>query len=215
MNEFEKLEAQLKQLQPLPPSEDFTSRLEKALGGAGNVAIRCLPDEDSSEEVVDDQSALGGRGSLLSFPRLLAFAGFAGVGLAAVWAVIFYLSGAIAPSVPSEPEGVANPQMAIVQPKDPPLYVSEDPDSPLHGLSLEQIQDISVMPVSGWLDPQINERFLRVVDEGIFDRPGGLPVRRVRHFFLDETLWSHPASDTRILSTTPREEVILIELETY
>ena len=64
-------------------------------------------------------------------------------------------------------------------------------------------------------DPQMNERFLRVVDEGIFQRPGGLPARRVRHFFMDETLWSHPESDTRILSTTPREEVILIELDTY
>ena len=71
------------------------------------------------------------------------------------------------------------------------------------------------MPVSGWLDPQVKERFLRVVDEGVFDRPSGLPARRVRHYFMDETLWSHPASDTRILSTTPREEVIFIELDTY
>ena len=71
------------------------------------------------------------------------------------------------------------------------------------------------MPVSGWSDPQINERFLRMVDEGVFDRPGYLPARRVRNYYMDETLWSHPASDLRILSTSPREEVIFIELETY
>ena len=93
--------------------------------------------------------------------------------------------------------------------------MSDDPDSPLHGLTLDQIEDISVMPVSGWLDPQINERFLRMVDEGIFEQPGDfLPGGYAT------TLWTRrcgdiPASDTRILSTTPREEVILIELETY
>ena len=46
MNEFEKLEAELKELRPLPPSDAFTARLEKALGDAGNVAMRCLPDQE-------------------------------------------------------------------------------------------------------------------------------------------------------------------------
>ena len=35
MNEFEKLEAELKELRPIPTSEEFTGRLEKALGDAG------------------------------------------------------------------------------------------------------------------------------------------------------------------------------------
>ena len=33
------------------------------------------------------------------------------------------------------------------------------------------------MPVSGWSDPQSSERFLRLVDEGIFERPGGVPAQ--------------------------------------
>ena len=48
MNEFEKLEAELKELQPAAPSEQFISRLEDALGDAGNVAMRCMPDEEES-----------------------------------------------------------------------------------------------------------------------------------------------------------------------
>ena len=48
MNEFEKLEAELKELQPAAPSEQFISRLEDALGDAGNVAMRCMPDEEAS-----------------------------------------------------------------------------------------------------------------------------------------------------------------------
>ena len=212
MNEFEKLEAELKELQPAAPSEQFISRLEDALGDAGNVAMRCLPDEEESKGSNPSKTTSS---PIFSFPRLLAFSGLAGLGLAAVWAMVFYLSSSLAPTGTEDLASDLAPEESHALAEESSLAQVEDPDSPLHGLSLDEIQDVSVLPVSGWLDPQMNERFLRVVDEGIFQRPGGLPARRVRHFFMDETLWSHPASDTRILSTTPREEVILIELDTY
>jgi hypothetical protein len=214
MNEFEKLEAELKELRPVEPSQEFTNRLEKALGDAGKVAMCCLPDDQETVETKNSTKPTTNAGTLVSFPRLVGFAGLVGVGLAAVWAMVFYLSSYLAPDAPTSPDNVA-PLFAHKQKEVFPVAYQDDPDSPLHGISLDQLQDVSVMPVSGWLDPQINERFLRVVDEGIFQQPGGLPARQVRHYFMDETLWSHPASDTRILSTTPREEVILIELDTY
>ncbi len=212
MNEFEKLEAELKELRPLQPSEEFTTRLEKALGDAGKVAMRCLPDEESDANV---SARTASSHTVPSFPRLLAFAGLTGLGLAAVWAMVFYISASLTPDDPAETLSGEAPLLVQSTNEEVSLPLIDDPDSPLHGLSLDEIQDISVMPVSGWLDPQTNERFLRIVDEGVFDRPSGLPARRVRHYFMDETLWSHPASDTRILSTTPREEVIFIELDTY
>ena len=214
MNEFEKLEAELKELRPLPPSDDFTARLEEALGDAGNVAMRCLPDQEDDTSPNDSIKNSKKKGFS---SRLLVFAGLGSLGLAAVWAAIFYLSSSLVPNGSSEQNDPANPLIAESgrTPKVPGLGLLEDPNSPLHGISLKELQDVSVMPVSGWIDPQINQRFLRRVDEGVFDRPGGLPARRVRHYFMDETLWSHPASDLRILSTTPREEVIFIELETY
>ena len=215
MNEFEKLEAELKELRPLPPSEEFTSSLEIALGDAGKVAIRCLPDEDSLEQKKSARTMSAYPSKLLSFPRMAVFAGLTGLALAAVWAILLYFSSSLVPEIPVESNHSEPLLFAQSTDIESTIPISDDPDSPLHGLSLDQIQDISVMPVSGWLDPQINERLLRMVDEGIFQQPGGLPARRVRHYFMDETLWSHPASDTRILSTTPREEVILIELETY
>jgi len=186
--------------------------LEDALGDAGNVAMRCMPDEEESRGGNPSKTTSS---PIISFPRLVAFTGLAGLGLAAVWAMVFYLSSSLAPTGTEDLVSDLAPEDSPALAEESSLAQVEDPDSPLHGLSLEEIQDVSVMPVSGWLDPQMNERFLRVVDEGIFQRPGGLPARRVRHFFMDETLWSHPASDTRILSTTPREEVILIELDTY
>jgi len=214
MNEFEKLEAELKELRPPPPSDDFTARLEEALGDAGNVAMRCLPGQE--DDTSPNDSVKNIKKKVFS-SRLLVFAGLGSLGLAAVWAAIFYLSSSLVPNGSSEQNDPANPLIAESgpTPEVPGVGLLEDPNSPLHGISLKELQDVSVMPVSGWIDPQINQRFLRRVDEGVFDRPGGLPARRVRHYFMDETLWSHPASDLRILSTTPREEVIFIELETY
>ena len=214
MNEFEKLEAELKELRPLPPSDAFTARLEEALGDAGNVAMRCLPDQEDDTSPNDSIKNIKKKGFS---SRLLVFAGLGSLGLSAVWAAIFFLTSSLVPNGSSEQNDPANPMIAESgpTPEVPGVGLLEDPNSPLHGISLKELQDVSVMPVSGWIDPQINERFLRRVDEGVFDRPGGLPARRVRHYFMDETLWSHPASDLRILSTTPREEVIFIELETY
>ena len=213
MNEFEKLEAELKELRPVAPSDEFTARLESALGDAGKVAMCCMPGERSSAEQTVSSSSKNNK--VVSFPRLAAFIGIAGLGLAAVWAAIFYVSTSLVPKAAEGPTDSENIILAKNEEMPPSIVPGNDPDSPINGLSLNQIQDVSVLPVSGWLDPQINERFLRMVDEGIFQQPSGLPARQVRHYFMDETLWSHPASDTRILSTTPREEVILIELDTY
>ena len=214
MNEFEKLEAELKELHPVAPSDQFSARLERALGDAGNVAMRCMPDEElPGEQSVAESSNKNDK--VASFSRLTAFVGLAGLGLAAVLSAIFYFSTILAPA---GPEDRTDPDSSILAKNDdelPAVLPIDDPDSPLHGLSLEEIENSSVLPVTGWQTPQVNERFLRTVDEGVFHLPGGFPARRVRRYYLDETLWSHPASDTRILSTTPREEVILIELETY
>ena len=54
-----------------------------------------------------------------------------------------------------------------------------------------------------WMDPFTEERLLMRVDEGIIDRASGVPARQYRYHFVDETLWTHPASEIRILSTTP------------
>ena len=94
MNEFEKLEAELKELRPLPTSEEFTGRLEKALGDAGKVAMRCLPDEDATDQKRPARSSSGQSARLLSLPRLAVFAGLTGL----AWrqpGQFFYLSSSL------------------------------------------------------------------------------------------------------------------------
>jgi hypothetical protein len=165
MNEFEKLEGELKELRPLPPSDAFTARLEEALGDAGNVAMRCLPDRE--DDALSNDFIKSAEKQVFPF-RLLIFAGLGSLGLAAVWAAIFYFSSSIVPNGSSEQNDSANLLIAESGPvpEVPGAELREDPNSPLHGISLKELQDVSVMPVSGWIDPQINERFVRKVDEG-------------------------------------------------
>ena len=96
-----------------------------------------------------------------------------------------------------------------------PYKMVEDEESPLHGTTLDQLEDFSGIPIDGWLDPRTEEKFIRRVDEGIVDRASGMPARQYRYHYVDETLWIHPATSTRVLSSTPRQEVYLIDLELY
>ncbi len=70
------------------------------------------------------------------------------------------------------------------------------------------------MPVGGGT-PIFNKKLLDRIDEGVVSRPSGLPARQVRMRYLDEILWQHPATDTQMLSTQPRQEIILIDLDLY
>ncbi len=192
MNEFEELERDLRKVSPKTPSVHFTSRIEEALGDSGQTAFRRIPGEDASESKPSN---------LVPFILTLS----AGLGVAAVWALVSFLT--------VEPISPVNE--FAEQPALNPASQMEDEQSPIHGVSLGELESQSGMPVDGWMDPQVSERFLRRVDEGVFERPNGVPARRVRYDFMDDTLWLHPGSDLRIRSSTPRQEFHFIELELY
>ena len=187
MSEFEDLERELNSLRPKEPTQAFTARVEDALGDAGSVAVRRISDSSKT-----------------SCLKLWHFV-LPGIALAALLVVVFSTSFLnsedLVPSISSDSTSTS--------------FVEEDPGSPIHGVSMEELETFSGMPVDGWLDPQVKQRLLRRVDEGLIDGPNNSPVRQVRYHYLDETLWMHPASDTQILSTTPRQEVYLIDLELY
>jgi hypothetical protein len=192
MSDWEELEKELAGLTPRTPSKDFSKRVEDALGEAGSVAMRHIPDPNPSSRVARTAP---------SIPFWIP------LGLAALLVFSLYLFNPF----PSELED-ENSSITFL-PK--PSSMVDDEDSPLHGVTSEQLEDLSGVPVDGWLDPSTQERLIRRIDEGIVDRATGLPARQYRYHFIDETLWTHPASETRILSTTPRQEVYLIDLELY
>ena len=192
MSDWEELEKELAGLTPRTPSKDFSKRVEDALGEAGSVAMRHIPDPDPSSRVARTAP---------SIPFWIP------LGLAALLVFSLYLFNPF----PSELEDENFPIIFLPEPSS----MVDDEDSPLHGVTSEQLEDLSGVPVDGWLDPSTQERLIRRIDEGIVDRATGLPARQYRYHFIDETLWTHPASETRILSTTPRQEVYLIDLELY
>lgn len=194
MNEFESIERELKSLTPPNPSDELTNRIEKGLGDAGNLAIRRLPEETNSN----------------SPPKIppLAWLPWAGWGIAATVTIFF-----ISITFLSDRAGVLPENRADHSPVSLPS-LSEDPESPIHGVSVVELERRSGMPVGGWM-PSFQERLVDRIDEGVVSKPGGSPARQVRMHYLDEILWQHPATDTRILSTNPRQEIILIDLDLY
>lgn len=192
MSDLEELEKELAGLTPRGPSKDFSKRVENALGEAGSVAMRHLPDPEPYED-----SSLPVSSIHFWIP----------LGLAALLVLSLYFLNPFSSNL----EDSYSSATFSLQPSS----LVEDVDSPLHGVTTQQLEDLSGVPVDGWLDPLTQERLIRRIDEGIVDRATGLPARQYRYHFIDETLWTHPATETRVLSTTPRQEVYLIDLELY
>ena len=189
MSDFEDIERELKSLSPKQPSNDFCRRVERALGEAGTVAMCHMPANKES-----------------SNKSLITYIPFSfGIAVVVILSFLTYFS------IDGDKQIEEINQLGFqVQPSS-----VVDDDSPLHGVTSEQLEGLSGMPANGWMDPFTEERLLMRVDEGVIDRASGVPARQYRYHFVDETLWTHPASEIRILSTTPRQEVYLIDLESY
>ena len=194
MNEFESIEKELKGLTPKAPTSQLTDKVEIALGDAGNLAMRRLPEEVKS-------SSSEKKSPVFWLPWVGM--GFAATLIITSLSVYFMKSGGL-------------PQLPILTAETEPkaIILAEDPESPIHGVSVAELEERSGMPVGGWT-PIFKEKLLDRIDEGVVSRPSGLPARQVRMRYLDEILWQHPATETQMLSTQPRQEIILIDLDLY
>ena len=203
MNEFEELEKELRSFRPAKPSKAFETRLEKALGESGNLAVRRLPEleKDATTPLPAE------RGKIVPFLRAFTFPISAVAALVALALYVAYpvfqkkTSSAVSPSIASTESLPAKPES-----------VGEEDLSPLHGVSAAEF---AAMSESGWSDPQVKEILIDVSDEGIIERPGSSPARQYRYRYLDETIWRNPETNTLMRSSVPRQEVVLIGLELY
>ncbi|HAD22409.1 MAG TPA: hypothetical protein DCF87_09905, partial [Opitutae bacterium] len=146
MNEFESIEKELKSLTPKNPSPQLTDRIEQGLGDAGNLAMRRLP-----EEIKSPSASV--KSNLTFFPWL-------GLGIAASLVITFLCAYFW--------ENRGNEQFApsSVRSTSPQVSLYEDPESPIHGVSVAELEAQSGMPVGGWL-PTFQERLLDRIDEGV------------------------------------------------
>lgn len=194
MNEFNSIEKELSSLIPKSVPKHLTERIEKGLGDAGNLAMRRLPEEIKS-------STKSRKTAILWLP-------WVGMGIAA--SLVFVFLGLHFLNLGGNHQ---TPPVSTYTELASTGFV-EDPESPIHGVSVAELERQSGMPVGGWT-PTFKEKLLDRVDEGVVSRPSGVPARQVRMQYMDEILWQHPATDTRILSTQPRQEIILIDLDLY
>ena len=194
MNEFDSIEKELKALTPKIPSSHLIAKVESGLGDAGNLAMRRLPEEVKCPTQKQ-------KSNLSWFPLI-------GVGIATTLILTslsyYYLKNG----------GFNDVTSASIQSQPVPTILEEDPESPIHGVSVAELERRSGMPVGGWT-PIFNKKLLDRIDEGVVSRPSGLPARQVRMRYVDEILWQHPRTEKRILSTQPRQEIILIDLDLY
>jgi len=194
MNEFDSIEKELKSLSPKPPSTHLIAKVESGLGDAGNLAMHRLPEEVKCPTQKQ-------KSNLSWFPLI-------GMSIAATLIFTslsyYYLKNG----------GFNEVTSASIQSESTPTVLEEDPESPIHGVSVAELERRSGMPVGGWT-PIFNKKLLDRIDEGVVSRPSGLPARQVRMRYVDEILWQHPRTEKRILSTQPRQEIILIDLDLY
>ena len=190
MNDLDDLEKELRAIQPKPPTPAFTARWLTLWATQGCFIL--------SNFLTAHLQKSTSKKALIYLPPVLALAA------SLVW-MIFFLPRTV------EPTSV---QVNLPEPDLPVAQVNEDPDSPIHGVSLDELESLSGMPIDGWLDPQVRQRLLDRVEEVLYNGQG-LGLVDKRYHFIDETLWLHPASNTRVISTTPRQEVMIIDLDLY
>ena len=194
MSELESIENELKSLKPKPVPVHLTDQIESGLGDAGNLAMRRVSD--------DSQSNTAGPKVTFNWFQFVAF-GVAAVFVCSAFGIYLLDLGSN-----------DNPDTFVLEAGQSSIALEEDPESPIHGVTVAELEKRSGLPVGGWT-PVFQERLLDRVDEGIVSKPSGTPARQVRIHYLDEILWQHPEIESRILSTQPRQEIILIDLDLY
>ena len=201
MSDLQKLDNELCSIRPVEPPAGFESRLEKALGEPGNVALRCVPETDAVTEPVSSVNA----GKVVPFilSPLMSIAAVAAV----VTFALYFAYPLLDYEAPPNAKSIVAKEESQTVPTMPEVDVS-----PLHGVSAAAFAALSG---EGWSAPDVKETLLEATDDGIVDRPGQAPARRYLYRYLDETTWRHPDTNTLIRSSVPREEVVLIGMELY
>ena len=115
MKELGDLEEELKALQPKDPTPAFTARVEDALGDSGSVSFR---------RISSDSPKRSGKKLYFFIPPALALAA------SLVWMLSFLPKQT--GSLETSPEPVER--------SSPIAEVIDDLDSPLHGVSLEELE---------------------------------------------------------------------------
>jgi len=164
---FEKdkmLEAQLRELKPLPPSPLLSGRIEASLRGMQR------------------------RRQVNRIRTWVAWGGLAAAATLLISFGVLLFNGRLS----YQPAGLSDP------------------------IATEMVQDTPVLTDADAFQPVIAENNLKGrIDEGIVFLRNGLTARRYRYEFIDRVVWENPANGAQIEMEIPRDEVVLVPVQTF
>ncbi len=68
---------------------------------------------------------------------------------------------------------------------------------------------------SKYIPAKVSHVLMNALEEGIFYIDDHIPVRKMRYSFVDTFTWKNPADGSSLQVTVPREEVLMVHLNTY
>jgi hypothetical protein len=157
------------------------------------------PVRPSKEVYQKVDSALASVQSHRRMNKVLAFGAWGGMGVAATILIVFGLllfNGRIqTPEPGSEP--------VVMDVGEPPVQASETAESE------PNLEQDSFKPVLA--ENNLKNR----IDEGIVFLRNGLTARRYRYEFVDRVVWKNPTNGAVMEMEIPRDEVVLIPVQTF
>lgn len=92
-------------------------------------------------------------------------------------------------------------------------HESSEPDS---FASFDLVESFGDEGLEGrYLPIRTQNRLLARADEGIIFLDNGVSARRYRFHFVDTTVWENPSDGTRLAMEVPREEIILVPVQSF
>ena len=184
---FTDLEQELKELAPDRPDNAFETRLAKALGPQGDIAVRNFL--QTSEKTVPFRVVR----------NWAVAAGF--VLLLGIAAASFYLQKRLSDELSATPVAEAQKPMASGVAAAPVQTVALEADFP--------------HPGGNWRVQDRESILVEVRDEGVIDEPLGSPAQQFRYRYFDTATFTDPIDNSRMRMTVPREQVVLVKLKPH
>lgn len=165
-------EDKLRKLQPVKPGKEVYQKVDAALSS------------------LESRDRMG---------KLISFAAWGGMGIAAtilvVFGVLLFNGRLTSPEISSEP--------VAMDTGDPPAeQISASAEEP-------NLDSDSFKPVLA--ENNLKNR----IDEGIVFLRNGLTARRYRYEFVDRVVWQNPNNGAVMEMEIPRDEVVLIPVQTF
>ena len=185
---FSELEKELQELSPAKPTTVLRQQISKALGPQGDLALRCLPEEEK----------------LIPFRIVRKWAIVAGfIFILSIFGASYYFQHQYSRNLAETP--VSN--------GDSPMPLREGPTPPAEAFKADHSGQALVK--AGWKPLNTESVLIELHDEGVIHPSSQPPSKQFRYRYHDTTTFTHPDANSEMQMTVPREGVFQVKLQPY